>query len=760
MRIAKVVLRESVRQTDKLFSYVVDSSCLFCELLIGHYVFVPFGRSNKQVLAVVVEIEELDDKTEDISKLKSITSIVDPLPVLRADQIQLIRKISSRYSCTMGDAISLMIPSVVGKKKQKTEKVISLVSIEEARKVLSTNKLRSIMQINILKKLLEDSSIPQNTLLVDTKSNYTHLHALKQKNLIAISKRSIDSQFLVQTNQDSCISTLELEDKYLRKLKLNSEQEKASIKINEENDSPSVFLLHGITGSGKTEVYLKAAGNALKKNEGVLYLVPEISLTPQTVNWITGRFGSLCAVLHSRLKESDKYSEWNRIRCGQARIVVAPRSGIFAPIDNLKLIIIDEEHDSSYKSETFPKYSAKEIALMRAKITKANVVLGSATPAIESYYAASKGVYKLIELTKRANDSGKLPKVIPIDMRDQVKIGNNDILSIPLKIAMAKALSQKQQVMLFLNRRGFSRTLTCRACGSTCNCPNCSVGMTLHNNNYGQEQVLMCHYCGYTIPMSLAKCPSCDSNDLFRVGFGTEQLEGFLQKEYPNENVLRMDQDTITSSNTHESILASFARKEASILIGTQMIVKGLDFPDVTVVGILSADMIVNSADYRSSERAFQMITQASGRAGRGNKEGTVYIQTYNPDNDMLRFASDQDYESFYRQEIAFREAMQLPPFKAIGEVVVSSENEDDLLARTKEVGKYLRDFLSVQDAKLSLELFGPMPAVIYELRGKYRMSFTIKAVNKSCLCSIFNQIMKDFNPKYYSISVDLDPSR
>ncbi|MFA6338402.1 MAG: helicase-related protein, partial [Saccharofermentanales bacterium] len=249
-------------------------------------------------------------------------------------------------------------------------------------------------------------------------------------------------------------------------------------------------------------------------------------------------------------------------------------------------------------------------------------------------------------------------------------------------------------------------------------------------------------------------------NDLFRVGFGTEQLEGFLQKEYPNENVLRMDQDTITSSNTHESILASFARKEASILIGTQMIVKGLDFPDVTVVGILSADMIVNSADYRSSERAFQMITQASGRAGRGNKEGTVYIQTYNPDNDMLRFASDQDYESFYRQEIAFREAMQLPPFKAIGEVVVSSENEDDLLARTKEVGKYLRDFLSVQDAKLSLELFGPMPAVIYELRGKYRMSFTIKAVNKSCLCSIFNQIMKDFNPKYYSISVDLDPSR
>ena len=529
-----------------------------------------------------------------------------------------------------------------------------------------------------------------------------------------------------------------------------------------EDEVAEVFLLHGITGSGKTEVYLKCAGEIMERGGTVIYLVPEISLTPQTVNWIRARFGDTAAVMHSRLTDKQRFLEWEKIRRGQASIVVGPRSCIFAPLTNLKLIIIDEEHDSSYKSESFPRYNARDIALMRARMNSCAVVFGSATPAISSYYAAQKGVYKLLTLKKRGNPDAVLPKVHIVDMKQQIKEGAGDLISIPLRRAMARAIAEDKQILLFLNRRGYSRTLICEECGEPCSCPNCSVGMTLHNGrkvkgNVLTGRMLICHYCGYTVPAHEAVCRSCGGGNFTRAGIGTQQLEEILGKTFEGTKVLRMDQDTTMRPGDHERILQSFRDHEAQILIGTQMIAKGHDFPDVTVVGIIGADLIASSSDYRSSERAFQLITQAAGRAGRKGSEGDVYLQSLHPDNPLLRYAACQDYEAFYEEEVRYREAMALPPFKATGEIVLSLGNEDDLIARADILAVYLKEFLKVQPDKFAFELYGPVPSPIYELRGRYRMSFMIKAINKSCLNAVFAQIMKDFDPAEYPISFDND---
>lgn len=759
MLTCEVALRESVRQTDKYYSYKADTDLIATNIRPGQYVLVPFGKGNKSLLAVVIKTQDEQDEKK-LRKLKAIDKIVDLRPVLNTDQLQLVEKIANRFSCTRGDAIQLMVPSTVGKRKPESAKYVTLTDTDKTRQVLSENKLRSINQINMLNALLISGKLEQNSLLADTHSNSAQLLALKKKELVQVTSEALVQDEARKIKANSEWDTSKHDEKYSTKNELNDEQLHAVEEICAPRDKASTFLLYGITGSGKTEVYLNVIEKALDKGEGVIYLVPEISLTPQAVSWITGRFGDKAAVLHSKLRNSQRYNEWNRIRSGVARVVVAPRSGIFAPVDNLKLIIIDEEHDGSYKSETFPKYNTKDIALMRAKLNGATIVLGSATPSVESFYAAKLGVYNLLTLTKRANTKAVLPKVVPVDMREQVKLGNGDILSEPLRLAMAKAFSRKEQVMLFLNRRGYSRTLTCLECNGVCTCPSCSVGMTLHNNSHSSERLLVCHYCGYTIPVSEAVCPDCGSKKLTRVGFGTQQLEELLHNLYPHEKLLRMDQDTTSVSGAHEKILEAFGRKEASILLGTQMIAKGLDFPNVTVVGILSADLIVNSSDFRSAERAFQLITQASGRAGRGDNPGTVYIQTYNPDSDMLAYAACQDYESFYNAEITFRQVLALPPFKAVGEVVVSSEDEEVVKQRAGDVSKYLQDFIRYQDEKYCLELYGPMPAVIYELRGRFRLSFTIKAINKASLVAIFERLLTDFDPKYYSISVDLDPSR
>ncbi|MCQ2528784.1 MAG: primosomal protein N' [Saccharofermentans sp.] len=748
---AGIVLRDSVRSTDKIYSYLIPDGM---EVVPGHYVEVPFGNGNRVQAGLVVSVSDMEIEEKKLKRFKSITRLLDPYPVMNADQIELIKPIVSRYLCTMGTAVSLMVPSALGKPHRDKATFVFCSDMEKAREALAAGTLRSVNQRNVLEYLLENGECERKSLMTTTKSTVSHLKGLKDKGLIDSEIREIDDLEVVEevTSAEGFSVVHEL----------NEEQQNAVNSITDsitKNEKPEVFLLHGITGSGKTEVYLKTAGNVLEQGGSVIYLVPEISLTPQTVSWITGRFGNTAAVLHSRLTDKQRVKQWNRIRNGSARIIVGPRSCIFAPVKNLKLIILDEEHDGSYKSDSFPKYSAKDIAMLRAKNNNAAIVLGSATPSSSSYFAARNGYYKLLPMTKRANPDAVLPKVRIVNMKEEVRFGGSDILSTPLKEAMARAFADKKQVLLFLNRRGYSRTLVCADCGEPCACPNCSVGMTLHNNRHSNNRLLICHYCGYTIPSFEATCKTCGGVRFTKAGIGTQQLQELLTKIYPSEKILRMDQDTTMTAGSHEEILNRFRNHEASILIGTQMIAKGHDFPDVTVVGILAADLVASSSDYRASERTFQLITQAAGRAGRAGSEGTVFLQCLKPDNPLLQYAARQDYVSFYESEITYRKVMNLPPFKAMGEMVLSLPDEDTLSERSYNLQKYLTEFLSIQDAKYGFELYGPVPAPIYELRGRYRNVFIIKANNKSAMNAIFKQVMKDFDAELYPISFDSDSS-
>lgn len=744
MLLAEVILRNSVDNTDLIYTYKIPDD-LAGKISAGMLVDVPFGMHNGTRDALVLSVK--DGEYEGKFRLKSIKSIKDPLPVMKPDQIALIEYIQKRYVCRKGDALSLMVPSVVAEHKNPQVRCVELTDEKKARELLASNKIKSINQIRILESLFEKSPVQAQELLVVTSSSNANLYALVDKGLIRIFK------------EEDMTETVDEKAEYVRGPvhDLNVEQQYAVNRICEERKNHKVFLLHGITGSGKTEVFLKCAESYLEKGHSVLYLVPEISLTPQTIRWITGRFNREVAVLHSRLTSKERYEQWDKIRKGEAKIIVAARSGVFAPIDGLKLIIIDEEHDSSYKSDKHPKYSARDIAIARAKLTGATVVLGSATPSIETYYAAKNDYYELLKLTQRANPNAHLPKVTIVDMKEQIKQGAGSFFSIPLKNKMLKALDEDKQIILFLNRRGYSRTLICKDCGEPLNCPSCSVGMTLHTNRHSKEKLLICHYCGYAIPVSEAKCNACGSKELDSIGFGTQQLEEQVKTTFPGVSVLRMDQDSTAGIGAHEKILSAFREKKASILIGTQMIAKGHDFPEVTVVGILDTDIIAASPDYRGSERAFQLITQASGRAGRDNDPGEVFIQTYKPDNPLIMYAACQDYDSFFEAQLEYRQAMNLPPFKASGEIMIQSSDEDELMRISDDLAKYLRDYLSYQSKDFGFELYGPIPSAIYELRGNYRNVFNIKAKNKSSLNAVFKQVFEDFDYTRYPISVDSD---
>ena len=746
-----VILRGATKQIDRLFTYRVPDE-LSDTVSAGSLVSIPFGKGDSQRCAVVVELKDTFDG--DDSVVKDIASVISGQPVLKPDQLALIDKISDRFNCTKGDVVELMVPSCVVNHKNPTEVFVELISRETAEDVLTGETLRSAAHINILEYLLDRGKCTRKELMSSLSCSAAQVKALEDKGLVRFVKELSDNEVPIITDQDVP------QGKFTEEYELSDEQTEA---VNEilsgiDKKNPATYLLFGITGSGKTEVYLNCAKKVIAEGGSVIYMVPEISLTPQTINWIKGRLGDSVAVLHSRLTDKQRYEQWNNIRTGKAKVIVGPRSGVFAPAVDLRLIILDEEHDSSYKSESHPRYSAKDIARMRSQITGCSVVLGSATPSVESFYAANAGAYKLLELKNRARQEAKLPEIVPVDMKEQVKLGSGDMLSLPLRQAMSVAFSENKQVILLLNRRGFSRTLVCEGCGEPVTCKNCSVAMTLHNNRRNGTQSLICHYCGYTVPSYEAKCNVCGGNRFTKAGFGTQQLEELLHKVFPHEKVLRMDQDSTMTPGAHKEIIEKFANKEASILIGTQMIAKGLDFPDCTVVGVLSSDLMLASSSFKASERAFQLITQAAGRAGRGDHPGTVFIQSYRPEQPLFKFACTQNYRAFYEQEIEYRQKLKLPPFKAVGEIVLSLPEEELLINRANILAKYLNDFISYQDKKYQLEVYGPIPCVIYELRGRYRMSFVIKAVNKSAINSVFKRLIEDFDHTKFPLSFDNDP--
>ena len=747
-----VILRGATKQIDRPFTYRISEE-LAASVLPGSLVTVPLGLSNSQRYAVVIELNVDFEGDPDI--VKDISSVVSGRPVLNPDQIALIDKISDRFNCTKGDVVELMVPSCVINHKNPVEVFVQLVSEQKATEVLESEKLKAISHINILEYLLERGKCTRKELMANLSCSTAQVKALEDKGLVVLTKESSD----LEVPQMNVINDVP-EGKFTEEYDLSDEQKNAVNEIIKGIDGKkdNTYLLFGITGSGKTEVYLNIAKKVISEGGSVIYMVPEISLTPQTINWIKGRLGDSVAVLHSRLTDKQRYEQWDNIRTGKARVIVGPRSGVFAPAVNLRLIILDEEHDSSYKAESHPRYSARDIARMRSKITGCSVVLGSATPSVESFYAAQMGAFKLLELKERARQEARLPEIIPVDMKEQVKLGAGDMLSLPLRQAMSVAFSENKQVILLLNRRGFSRTLICEDCGEPVTCKNCSVPMTLHNNRRNGTQSLICHYCGYTIPSYEARCSFCNGNHFTKAGFGTQQLEEFLHVLYPYEKVLRMDQDSTMTPGAHKEIIEKFADKQASILIGTQMIAKGLDFPDVTVVGVLGSDLMLASSSFKASERAFQLITQAAGRAGRGEAPGKVFIQSYRPDQPLFQFACTQNYRAFYDQEIEYRQKLRLPPFKAVGEIVLSLPDEDKLVQRANELDRYLKEFLGFQDKKYQFEVYGPVPCVIYELRGRYRMSFVIKAVNKSAINGVFKRLIADFDHTKYPMSFDNDP--
>ncbi len=747
-----IIIRGATKQIDRLFTYRIPDE-LRESVVCGSLVSVPFGNGNSQRVAVVVELKDSFDG--DIGVVKDICSVISERPVLNPDQIALIDKISDRFNCTMGDVIELMVPSCVINHKNPLEIFVELVSEELATEVLESEKLKSAAQINILEYLLERGKCTRKELMANLSCSAAQVKALEDKGLVRLMKESSDNE----VPQMSVVNDVP-EGKFTEEYDLSDEQKSAISLILEGIDEKkdNTYLLFGITGSGKTEVYLNCAKKVISEGGSVIYMVPEISLTPQTINWIKGRLGDSVAVLHSRLTDKQRYEQWDNIRTGKAKVIVGPRSGVFAPAVDLRLIILDEEHDGSYKAESHPRYSARDIARMRSKITGCSVVLGSATPSVESFYAAQMGAFKLLELKERARQEARLPEIIPVDMKEQIKLGSGDMLSMPLRQAMSVAFSENKQVILLLNRRGFSRTLICEDCGEPVTCKNCSVAMTLHNNRRNGTQSLICHYCGYTVPSYEARCSFCNGNHFTKAGFGTQQLEEFLHVLFPHEKVLRMDQDSTMTPGAHKEIIEKFADKQASILIGTQMIAKGLDFPDVTVVGVLGADLMLASSSFKASERAFQLITQAAGRAGRGDAPGKVFIQSFRPNQPLFQYACSQNYRAFYDQEIEYRQKLRLPPYKAVGEIVLSLPDEDMLIRRSNELAKYLNDFLGFQDKKYQFEVFGPVPCVIYELRGRYRMSFVIKAINKSAVNGVFKRLIADFDHTKYPMSFDNDP--
>ena len=540
------------------------------------------------------------------------------------------------------------------------------------------------------------------------------------------------------------------------KLELTYEQQIAFNEVNKkiENSKFDEFLLYGVTGSGKTEVYLQLIESALKKGKTAIMLVPEISLTPQMVNRFLARFGNCISVLHSKLSIGERYDAFQKIKKGESKIIIGARSAIFAPTENVGILIIDEEHDMSYKSDMTPKYNAKDIARYICKKNNAPLLLGSATPDVNTFHNTETGKIKLLKLTKRANNSN-LPSVEIVDLREELAKGNKSMISEKLKNYIEENIKNKRQTILFLNRRGFSTFVMCRDCGFTAKCKNCNITLTYHKN----RNKLKCHYCGFETN-NITTCPVCKSKNIKYFGAGTQKLEEEIKKIFPEVTTIRMDVDTVTKKNSHEQILEKFKNENIDILIGTQMVVKGHHFPNVTLVGVIAADSSLNIEDYRAGERTFQILTQVAGRAGRENLPGKVVIQTYNKDNYSIEYAKKQNYDLFYRSEIIMRKTLNYPPFCDIIQFSINAKTETDVIKVSKYIYAELKkEFESIKN---NVIIYEPVPAPIDRIKNKYRWRILLKCRFNNNIINMINNIIEEYYKKNYKnvrLIVDVNPN-
>lgn len=740
--IAEVVINRSAKRLNRTFDYKIPNN-LEELIMIGSTVLVPFGKSSTLEEGYVIGIKENTEyEVKEINQIKHN---------LTEKQIELAKWMAKRYFCNISDCIKQMLtPGTKNRKVEKNiqDKTINAVylkkSIDEIQFDIDMGKIKSEKQKKILQFLKSNEGATVSEIEEFTGGTRAIVKTLEKNEYIEIVEKKVERNPLANKQ-------IEKTDD----LKLTDEQQNAYYSITSSmlNNEYEQFLLYGVTGSGKTEVYLQLIEKAINLNKTAIVLVPEISLTPQMIDRFIARFDKeKIAVLHSKLSIGERYDEWNKIKDGKAQIVIGARSAIFAPIENIGVIIIDEEHDSSYKSESVPKYDAKEIAKRIAKENNCPLVLGSATPDIVTYYKANEGNITLLELTRRANNSN-LPDVEVVDLKMELANGNRSMLSFKLHDAIEQNLKDKRQTILFLNRRGYSTFIMCRECGYTVKCKNCNISMTYHRT----KNKLKCHYCGYEENV-VTVCPGCHSTKIRYFGTGTQRLEDEIHKIFPNASTIRMDIDTVTKKNSHEEILNKFKNENIDILIGTQMVVKGHHFPNVTLVGVIAADSSLNIDDYRANERTFQILTQVAGRAGRENLPGNVIIQTYNPDNFSIQCAKKQDYKMFYNTEIALRKQLKYPPFCDIILIGFNSLIENEIIKVSDIVYAYLKDKLDEQ----TFIVLKPMPSPIDKIQNRYRWRIIIKGNMTDTANQIINNCLKqvyESNFKNTRVTVDINPN-
>ena len=701
--IAEVIVDIAAGETDRIYDYLCDD-----DIKAGSRVRAPFG--GKIVSGFVMRLKETSDVPP--GRLKRVFPCSDGLPALNPECLALAGKLTARYRVPMALSLRLFLPSEMraGKVRELKKNYASL--------------LVPLSEMS-LSKTAKNQRGAAEYLEKNGKTECGFLNGLFPGGVAALEKKGYA---LVKKEQLLRDPYKGLEVEHFDR-ELTEDQRRAVERI--ERDERTVQLLHGVTGSGKTEIYLTLIAKCLKEGKSSIFLVPEISLTPQMLSQLRARFGRNAAIMHSGLSAGEKFDEWWRLRTGEAKIAIGARSAVFTPLENLGVIIIDEEHDSSYSSETAPRYNTFDVAYLRAKYNGCKLVLGSATPAVDTYKRAIDGEFGLIRLEKRINRK-PLPEIVIADMRREVRRGNNSAFSAALREELDKCLKEGNQAILFLNRRGYSQTVICKECGYVAKCEACDVSLTYHRD----EDCLKCHYCGarYRVP---TVCPDCGGRKLSYAGTGTQRIAAELEKLYPSARVLRMDNDTTSGKEGHYKILKAFGEKRADILVGTQMIAKGHDFPSVTLVGILDADMSLHFSDYRSGERTFQLITQVAGRSGRAEENGKVVLQTFSPENDVLRYAVAYDYEGFYQNEISLRAATMFPPFSKIVRVLVTGEDEKKALEALRGV-YFSLERLYTEHAEKFL-FFNKMHAPIKRIQNKFRYQVLMRLSDTSVLPLVYD---------------------
>ncbi|MCP3739041.1 primosomal protein N' [Rossellomorea sp. BNER] len=802
MSIASVIVDVPTMQTDRAYDYKIPDKW---EGIItsGMRVIVPFGP--RKIQGFVVGTKEQTD----VKRLKSIVEPMDLVPVLNQELLEMAEWLTEKTLCFKISALQVMLPAAMKAKYEKkivvsnekespflSEKINKMFQskkevtwneadkqgiLPELQREVKGGRLEIVYEVRAKAKTktIRKVTLAQSSDRIETLINELPANAKKQKEIMDYLLKYANMQ-AVPTKEvldatggsDSTIKTL-LDKKFIfenreevyrdpyqerdfprtKPFSLTDEQEKSIFPILDsiENKIHKTFLLYGVTGSGKTEVYLQSIQRVLEDKKEAIVLVPEIALTPQMVQRFKGRFGDQVAVLHSGLSVGEKYDEWRKIQRKEVKVVVGARSAIFAPFENLGIIIIDEEHETSYKQEENPRYHARDVAVYRGKRYNCPVVLGSATPSLESFARANKGVYQLLTLQKRMNE-GELPQVSVVDMREELRSGNRSMFSTELFDKLKDRLVKKQQTVLFLNRRGHSSFIMCRDCGFVQQCPQCDISLTYHRFS----NQMKCHYCGYETVVP-TKCPECNSEHIRYFGTGTQKVEEELTKLLPEARVIRMDVDTTGRKGAHERLLNQFGEGKADILLGTQMIAKGLDFPNITLVGVLSADTMLHLPDFRSAEKTFQLLTQVSGRAGRHKLPGEVVIQTYTPEHYSIEQASEQDYDSFYKKEMMMRKMGSYPPFYYVALLTITHED----LLKVVSVAEKISNFLQSKLSKASI-ILGPVASPIPRINNRYRYQCLIKYKREPMLTDTLQKILTQSQQQYSSegltVSIDVNP--